>query len=203
MQPAVATGFFPFELTGVNVCAEPFLHFAADHFLQAEPGEALLQWFEQHARWQLRKLTGYEGYSDLALQLGDLPSAFDFLVAPESLSYLKECIGAQFGVEPRGFVRVTAHRLLAGASLRPHTDLAPIRFTHRLTIHLNRGWSRENGGLLCIFDGDPATANRQKEKFFLPAHRSAFAFEVSDRSFHAVTQVVAGERYTLSYTFYP
>jgi len=106
-------------------------------------------------------------------------------------------------MEAEGYVKVTAHRLLAGSSLRPHCDLAPLRFTHRLLVHLNRGWTRENGGLLCLFYGDPAVKKHTKQKLLLPAHRSAFGFEISRCSFHAVTRVVASERYTLSYTFYP
>jgi hypothetical protein len=39
--------------------------------------------------------------------------------------------------------------------------------------------------------------------FVPPVHRSGFAFEISERSFHSVTPVLHGERYTLSYTFYP
>ena len=193
----------PFEFQSISVFTKPFPHFEAENFLHSGLADALLEWFEREAPWQARKLNGYDGYSDLSLQLGDLPSEFDFLLSPESLSVLRTCVGTNFGMAPQGYVRVTAHRLLAGAMLRPHTDIASLRFTHRLLIHLNRGWTRDNGGLLCLFDGDPASKGHRKRKLVLPAHRSAFAFEVSDRSFHAVTRVVAGERYTLSYTFYP
>ena len=108
-----------------------------------------------------------------------------------------------FQMDPEGYVRVTAHRLLAGSSLRPHCDVSPLRFTHRLIVQLNRGWTHENGGLLCLFDGESSAKRRRHQKVIMPVHRSAFAFEISDRSFHAVTRVVSGERYTLSYTFYP
>jgi len=106
-------------------------------------------------------------------------------------------------MDAEGYVRVTAHHLLAGGSLTPHCDRAPLKFTHRLLIHLNRGWTGENGGLLCVLDGDPSARKRTTQNLILPAHRSAFAFEISSRSFHAVTPVVTGERYTLSYAFYP
>jgi len=92
---------------------------------------------------------------------------------------------------------------LAGASLRPHTDLAPLRFTHRLIVQLNRGWARENGGLLCLAGDEHSCSQQESPKLMVPVHRSAFAFKVSDRSFHSVTRVESGERYTLSYTFYP
>lgn len=181
----------------------PYPHFEASDFLATDVAEGMLKWFEQKAQWQLRKLDGYTGYADLSLQYENLPPPLDALSAPETLAQLRIAMGNLFSIEREGFVRVTAHRLLAGGSLKPHCDLAPIRFTHRLIIHLNRGWTRANGGLLCVFDGDPSRKKQANEKQFLPAHRSAFAFEISARSFHAVTPILAGERYTLSYTFYP
>ena len=36
---------------------------------------------------------------------------------------------------------------------------------------------------------------------FEPTHRSAFGFEISERSFHAVSTIRDGERFTLVYTF--
>jgi len=203
MSLAATTGVFPFEFQHVAVYTRPFPHFAAADFLDVQLADSLLSWLAQGAQWQPRKLIGYEGYADMSLQLGDLPCELDLLVAPEFLSRLRICMGRIFEMAVDGYVRVTAHRMVAGASLRPHSDLCALKFTHRLLVQLNRGWTEANGGLLCLFAGDPATEKNRQEKSFLPAHRSAFAFEVSGRSFHSVTNVVAGERYTLSYTFYP
>jgi hypothetical protein len=197
--PAVS----PFRFRDIAVCARPYPHFEAADFLAAEWADSLLGWLAEKAPWQPRKLEGYAGYSDISLQPGDLPRRWNVLLAPEALAELRVSMGSFFPMAREGFVRVTAHRLLAGSSLKPHCDLAPLQFTHRLLIHLNRGWTRENGGLLCVFDGDPSRKKQTKQKLILPEHRSAFAFEISNRSFHAVTPVVTGERYTLSYTFYP
>jgi len=164
--------------------------------------DSMLCWLTEKAQWQPRKLDGYLGYCDISLQYGDLPRRLNALLALEALSELRASMGSFFQMDAKGYVRVTAHRLLAGSSLKPHCDLAPLKFTHRLLIHLNRGWTRDNGGLLCVFDGNPSAKKQTKQKLLLPAHRSAFAFEISNRSFHAVTPVVTGERYTLSYTFY-
>jgi Rps23 Pro-64 3,4-dihydroxylase Tpa1-like proline 4-hydroxylase len=193
----------PFRFDNAAVTARPFPHFEAEDFLDVPLADALLTWFEEKANWQVRKLVGYAGYSDISLMPVDLPRGIDALVLPETFSYLRSCMGKFFKIEPEGYVRVTAHRLLAGASLRPHTDLAPLRFTHRLIVQLNRGWTHDNGGLLCIADSERSCSEKKSPKLITPTHNNAFAFEVSERSFHSVTQVVKGERYTLSYTFYP
>jgi Rps23 Pro-64 3,4-dihydroxylase Tpa1-like proline 4-hydroxylase len=193
----------PFRFDDVAVSEQPFPHFEADNFLDSTTADALLTWFEQKVRWQEHKLTGYVGYSDIALYPEDLPRELDVLLLPETFSSLRSEMAKFFDIETEGYVRVTAHRLLPGASLRPHTDLAPLRFTHRLIVQLNRGWAEENGGLLCFADHEPSMSEHETPKQILPVHRSALAFEVSERSFHWVTRVMKGERYTLSYAFYP
>lgn len=203
IQSSATPTVSPFRFDSAAVSLRPYPHFEAANFLDPSDAEFLLEWFERKAPWQPRRLQGYEGYADIPLQLLDLPARLKPLLASELLSNLRGSMARCFAIEPEGYVKVTAHRLLKGSSLRPHTDLAPLPFTHRLIIHLNRGWSAENGGLLLLFDGDPAGHARTAEKTLVPVHRSAFAFQVSRRSFHAVTPVVAGERYTLSYTFYP
>lgn len=197
--PAVS----PFRFQDIQVCAQPYPHFETSDFLDKRIADSLLRWLAEKAPWQPRKLEGYDGYADISLRSGDLPPRLNFLLAPEFISDLRISIAKFFEMETEGYVKITAHRLQAGSSLKPHCDLAPLRFTHRLLVHLNRGWARENGGLLCLFHGNPEVEKHTKQKLVLPAHRSAFAFEISQRSFHAVTPVVEGERYTLSYTFYP
>jgi hypothetical protein len=194
---------YPFQFRDALVSRQPYPHLEATNFLEAGIADSLLVWFAEKAPWQPRKLQGYEGYADISLQIGDLPPRLNCLLAPPTLSHLRMSMSSFFDIEAGGYVKITAHRLLAGSSLKPHCDLAPLRFTHRLLVHLNRGWTRENGGLLSLFDGDPLLKKHTKQKLVLPTHRSAFAFEISRHSIHAVTPVVAGERYTLSYTFYP
>ncbi len=204
MANSCATSSLPaFRFDDAVVCPRPYPHFETANFIDPQTADPLLAWLAQEAKWQSQKLDGYDGYSDLALGSNDLPSHLKTLLAPDFLSDLRFSMGRFFEMEAEGYVRVTAHRLLPGSSLKPHCDVSPIHFTHRLLVQLNRGWTRENGGLLCIFDGDPSAKKTKKQKLIVPAHRSAFAFEISRRSFHSVTPVLAGERYTLSYTFYP
>ena len=186
----------------VEFFTEPFPHFECPEFLDAAIADALLAWLEARP-WHSLELDGYEGYSDAPLTASNLPEALSGLVAPDFLVQLRQLMAQFFPIDSSGQVRTTAHRILAGGALSAHTDVSHIRFTHRLLVQLNRGWDPECGGLLCLHAGNPHASPEPLRKTVLPIHRSGFAFEISPRSFHSVTPVLHGERYTLSYTFYP
>jgi hypothetical protein len=180
---------------------EPYPHFECADFLDPDTADALLSWLEAR-KWLELGIEEYEGYSDVPLSASNLPEACSGLVAPDFLVQLRQLMLRFFRIDSTGNVRVTAHRIRTGGSLSAHSDVSHIRFTHRLLVQLNRGWTGGNGGLLCLYDGSPH-AHQPPCKFVAPVHRSAFAFEVSERAFHSVTPVLRGQRYTLSYTFYP
>ncbi len=99
---------------------------------------------------------------------------------------------------PLTLVEVTAHKLVSGQTIRVHNDYRPKGETHRLLIQLNRGWADEQGGLLLLFGSAGANDVR---RILRPTHRSAMAFAISPLSFHAVSTIQRGERYTLVYSF--
>jgi hypothetical protein len=70
--------------------------------------------------------------------------------------------------------------------------------THRLLIQLNTGWEPKQGGLLMLFGSD---SPESLQHVILPAHDSGLAFEISPSSFHAVSTIKRGVRYTIVYTF--
>jgi Rps23 Pro-64 3,4-dihydroxylase Tpa1-like proline 4-hydroxylase len=128
-----------------------------------------------------------------------LPVGIAFLTSAAALNQLRSDIGALLGANLDERVEVTAHKLIPGQRIRIHNDFVPAQETHRLLIQLNRGWSEANGGLLMLFaDPDPKSVSR----IILPGSRSAFGFSISPRSFHAVTPIRSGERFTLVYSFY-
>ena len=182
--------------------SEPFPHFACPEFLDAATADALLTWLEARP-WQSVGLDGYDGYCDMPLTASNLPESLSGLVASGFLIQLRQLMAQFFPIDSSGYVRATAHRILAGGALSAHTDVSHIRFTHRLLVQLNRGWNPAFGGLLCLHAGNPHSSQETPRKTVPPIHRSGFAFEISERSFHSVTPVLHGQRYTLSYTFYP
>jgi len=195
----------PLPLTdsrGVAFFSEPFPHFECPEFLDAATADMLLAWLEAR-QWRSVGLDGYDGYCDAPLTASNLPQALSGLVAPDFHTQLRQLMAQFFAIDSSGYVRATAHRILTGGALSPHTDVSQIRFTHRLLVQLTRGWKPESGGLLCLHAGNQHPSQESPRKTVSPIHRSGFAFEVSPRSFHSVTPVLHGQRYTLSYTFYP
>jgi hypothetical protein len=91
-------------------------------------------------------------------------------------------------------VDIGGHLLKPGQTIRIHNDYLDGNETHRLLIQLNRGWGVKQGGLLM-------QRSESLVKTIIPAHRSGFAFEISRASFHAVSTIADGERFTLVYTY--
>jgi hypothetical protein len=94
---------------------------------------------------------------------------------------------------------ITAHKLNRSQKIRIHNDARPDGETHRFLIQLNRGWNEANGGLLMLFRGPEV---EMLDDVIVPTSRSAFGFEISAASYHAVSQVYQSDRYTLVFSFY-
>ncbi len=175
----------------------PFAH--ATHAAPLPPDlcEAALAWMETDAPWHLRIASFYEQW-ELHLAPQALPADLHPLLADETLEALQKLLLAPIAGAPLRLTEVTAHKLVPGQTIRVHNDHRPNGETHRLLIQLNRGWADEQGGLLLLFGSAAADDVR---RILRPAHRSSVAFEISPQSFHAVSTVQRGERYTLVYSF--
>ena len=110
-----------------------------------------------------------------------------------------ECQNVSVGHWPK-LVEVTAHKLVPDQTIRVHNDYIVGGESHRLLLQLNRGWEPSNGGYLMFFGGpEPETVSEVIE----PINGSVQAFSISPRSYHAVSTVHRGERFTVVYSFYP
>ncbi len=99
-------------------------------------------------------------------------------------------------------VDVTAQKMVAGQRIGIHTDFGPVGQAYRFLIQLNAGWPASNGGLLFLLDEEKPAAPSPATRVLVPSSGSGLAFEISERSYHGVSRVEAGERYTLAYSFY-
>lgn len=177
---------------------KPFPHFSWDALIRPVDADAFLDWLERSAPWRLRVENFYEQHE---FSLLDTPPPTDLigLVATETLALIAVELARLFELGRRlVLVDVSAHRLTAGQTIRVHNDYLGQEETHRLLIQFNRGWTVDNGGLLMLFGSDNAEDVRDA---LLPVHGSGFAFAISPESFHAVSTIRSGERYTLVYTF--
>jgi len=176
----------------------PFPHFRVDDFLSTETAGRLLNWFQTEAPWDLVVEEFYEQY-EFSLLSVPLQADLSFLTSSECIEAIKELLAT--GLADKNslvLTEIAAHKLVPGQTIRVHNDFIEEEETHRLLIQINDGWNADMGGLLMLFN------SRRPEDIadiVIPDHNSCFGFEISSQSFHAVSKIHAGERFTLVYTF--
>jgi Rps23 Pro-64 3,4-dihydroxylase Tpa1-like proline 4-hydroxylase len=176
---------------------DPFPHTAARELIGADVAESVLRWMENAAPWTLKVANFYEQW-ELHLDRSVLPPNLNCLVAKSTIDSLTRTMLCPLTEAPLELVEVTAHKLVPGQTIRIHNDFIADQESHRLLIQLNRGWSEVQGGVLMLFGSSEPDDIRRALK---PDHRSSFAFEISPRSFHAVSTIADGERFTIVYSF--
>lgn len=177
---------------------DPFPHFRVDRIVTPEAADAALAWLRERAPWSLRVESFYEQH-EFSLVTAELGPGISDLASAAFVDAARVGLSERFRVAGElELVDVSAHRLTAGQTIRVHNDYLEGRETHRLLIQLNGGWNVERGGLLMLFAGEAPETLRH---VVMPTHASGFAFEISPVSYHAVSSIRDGERYTLVYTF--
>lgn len=173
----------------------PFRHSSFGICLTHETGEVVLAWLESDAPWSLKRTEFYEQYEFSCLDSSSRVAAF--LTSPAVLSLVRTEMRAVFGREFHADIGVVCHKLLSGQRIGIHNDYLLGEETHRLIVQLNRDMSDEDGGFLMLFGSGDASDVR---RVLRPRHLSGFAFEISKDSFHAVSEIRSGARYTLIYS---
>ena len=188
---------FP-DLENVEFSCVPFEHLVAPTVMPSSCIECLT-WLEDEAPWTLSTTDFYEQY-EFSLQHVAMPSFLQQLISPNALASLRHQLFKLFRRSLSECVDVTAHKLVYGQTIRIHNDFIPGGESHRLLLQLNRGWEPEHGGYLMLFSGpEPESLSKVIEPF----NGSIQAFSISAHSYHAVSTVHSGERYTIVYSFYP
>ncbi len=179
----------------------PFLHVVIPNCIDENLAASLLEWFETKAVWQHRAINDF--YQLLFLDFRDvrLPENLRILVDDLSLKDLRMRAARLLGARLGSKVNVTARKMLPGYHVKVHTDYGERHQTHQIVVHLNRGWEARNGGLLLMLAHEVPTPDLKNLRCYAPCHRRAIFFEISPDSFHAVSKIIAGERYTLCFTF--
>ena len=174
----------------------PFPHAVSRQLISSDLADRVLAWFEDGAPWGLRIESFYEQY-ELNLHQVDLPENLTHLISEEAIGQIQQML-APLTTGTLTLVEANAHKLLPGQTIKIHNDYIGSEETHRVLIQLNRHWSDDNGGMLMLFSSPNAA---DVARLVRPIHRSATAFEISPASFHAVSTIWSGERYTLVYSF--
>jgi hypothetical protein len=190
----------PGNQSGLKVfdVAPSFPYFRSPEFLDEKAAYAILTWLIQEAPWKLRIASFYEQYEFSLLSI-DLPKAVKAIVEGEFVDRVRTELISRLGAGgPLKLIDIAAHHLVPNQTIRIHNDYLGGDETHRFLIQVNQGWSIDNGGLLMLFSSDRPD---DVEAVIEPTHRSGFGFRICENSFHAVSKIRKGDRFTLVYTF--
>lgn len=186
------------EVGSIEFKVWPFEHFTG-HSGPSTACTEWIEWLETEAPWKSTATDFYEQYEFSLLHTGLTPIVRR-LIRPDTLQNLRHLISVYFRRMLSDHVDVTAHKLVPGQTIRIHNDYIPGGESHRLLLQLNRAWEPVHGGYLMLFGGpEPETVCKVIE----PRNGSVQAFTISPRSYHAVSTVHGGERFTIVYSFYP
>lgn len=185
----------PPDLSRRVVNERPFRYATFRECLPTRPGEEILRWLESDAPWRLKRTDFYEQYEFSCWDCTSLMASY--VTSPTTLDAVRTTMMEIFGRNFENSISVVAHKLFEGQRIGIHNDYLAGQESHRLVIQLNQGLSDDDGGFLMLFNSDnPADIHRVMR----PVHLSGFAFEISSASFHAVSQVHGGVRYSLIYS---
>lgn len=188
---------FP-DFDNVEFSSVPFEHLVVPKVMLSNSIECLT-WLEEQAPWALTNAEFYEQY-EFSLRHVAVPPILQHLVCPNTLTSLRRQLFRLFGQSLSNCVDITAHKLVCGQTIRIHNDFISDGESHRLLLQLNRGWKPEYGGYLMLFsESEPESLAKMIE----PLSGSIQAFHISPHSYHAVSTVHSGERFTIVYSFYP
>lgn len=180
--------------------AQPYRHVFIPEVFDATFAEAIAREIED-LPWRLAATDFYEQYEDSLIDT-ERPfagTALDGLREVAMNPDFAEFISSITRQGPLDVVDVACHRSTTGQQIGIHNDFYPEGEVCRFTIHLNPGWTLEDGGLLVTFAAADSSAVRSA---YLPAMNSALLFEISPASFHAVTEVTTERpRYSIVISF--
>ena len=143
--------------------------------------------------------TGFYEQCELRSSGDETQSPLAFLTSQHFLDKVRKEAGEVLNISFSERVEWTVHKLLPGQRIRLHNDLLTGGETHRVILHVNRGWSLNQGGLLMFFNSpDPADVH----KILIPLNGTMVGFEISENSSHAVSLVLEGERFAVVYSLF-
>lgn len=168
-------------------------------FLPEDMSLEILEWFETTAPWKLIIADFYQQY-EFDVLANKLPNNIKNIFSKDNINNLIKSYSDLFNVNLCDKIDITAHKLIENQIIKIHNDYIPGYETHRLLIQFNRGWSQDNGGILMVFSKENDSFSLSKA--INPTHNSAFSFAITPKSYHAVSEINYGERYTLVFSFY-
>jgi Rps23 Pro-64 3,4-dihydroxylase Tpa1-like proline 4-hydroxylase len=175
----------------------PFKHLFVTDVLSPINFSKIDNWLSSESRWRLSRQKFYEQY-EMGFPQVTLPKSTEFIVSPRFLGAVIAGMSKHFQRNFLSRVEVAAMKLTCGQGIGLHSDISyPQRETHRLIMYFGSEEPVSSGGNLVIFSG-PTESN--VAAIFPRTPNSAIAFEISNHSYHAVSEVVKGNRLSLVFS---
>lgn len=190
------------ELNCINLSASqfedsPFPHLCCSSVLEKVIENQLYEWFESTNEWNLTEADFYTQY-EFVISNANVTENLKCLISTDTVETIKTTLKKAFNVKSISTVSIVAHKLVNSHTIGIHNDYINGDETHRFIIQINPQWNAANGGFLMLFRSPKA---EDVSKVIQPIHNSAFGFEISDKSYHAVSTVHNFSRYSVVYTF--
>jgi hypothetical protein len=180
--------------------AEPYKHLFVPKVFDPKFADAML-WEMEGLPWTLSTTEFYEQYevSLLDTEQSFNDTAFDRLREVAMSASFRKLISAITGKGGLKVADVACHRSTTDQQIGIHNDFYPGGEKCRFTIHLNPAWQLNEGGLFVTFGSEDSSTMKAA---YLPIMNSALVFEISPKSFHAVTAVTSTRpRYSIVISF--
>jgi hypothetical protein len=179
----------------------PYPHFVAPQCFNPVLAEKLLEWFEEEAAWKIHKVQDFYEVYDLDLVSTPFPAQLSLMRGDALYLEVRNALERHFKTNLCDSVHVLVQMMTKGQTIRVHNDWSPEGPTHRFIVQLNQGWTTAQGGLFMILQKPDDTPSNHTPQLCLPTHRCGIGFEISERSYHAVTPVTAGNRYSIVFSY--
>ena len=191
----------PDAIAAGTLGAHPYPHLVVERLFADGDARALLDWLLSGATWWRQERDFYS--HDSCDNLEDCPLVRgDGVLSPTARGGLAKALSARFGIPLDGqYVSLCAHRMRPGHGIGVHTD-DPILGTEylRLLVTLrDGGFDDADGGHFCMMTGHEPDCVAAIAR---PLHNLAIAFALSEKSLHAVNDVMNGERFSLVLGFW-
>ena len=173
----------------------PYRHVRMYPILEPALAQRALSWLHHTKAWE-RQEGAFFRHDSFALTPEVVAPEVEAIVSPKTLGALRALLQSRFATEVEPFAHVEAHRSTRRDDIGLHTD-ADMREI-RLMLNINARWTPDQGGVLQLQDRSDHRCRRVR---YRPLHNSATAFRTAPDSYHRVSPVQEGERYTLLYRF--
>ena len=199
LQISNAHGTNRLTLLHHNICVRrdsaPYPHLRMHPVLHPDDAARVLRWLQLSNSWR-REMRSFSSHDSFALTPDIVPTEADPAVSPNLLRVLRNVLQSRLGVTLKSYSLIEAHRSIKQDHIGLHTDEGVNEV--RVTLNLNSGWTESHGGILSLQD---RPVHPRKRIAYCPVHNSATAFCTTETSYHQVSPIKVGLRYTLLYRF--